>query len=172
MLLYLQMIESESDRNKFEKLYLKYRYLMFSVAIKILNTSQDAEDAVHQAFLYLLENLNKISEIDCTQTRSYIVILTESRAIDIIRKRKRISDNELEEDFLHGKTEMPDTDELGSAISNLPTRYRNVILLKYVYGYSVRETAKLMNCSESAAKSLVFRARTALKEILEKGELL
>lgn len=50
MLIYLQMIESEADKSKFEQLYLKYRSLMLRVAMRILHNEQDAEDAVHQAF--------------------------------------------------------------------------------------------------------------------------
>ena len=51
MLIYLQMIESEEDKSKFEAIYNKYRYLMFSVANRVLNNQYDAEDAVHQAFI-------------------------------------------------------------------------------------------------------------------------
>ena len=42
MLIYIQMIESEEDKSKFEQLYLKYRWLMYSVAKSILNNEHDA----------------------------------------------------------------------------------------------------------------------------------
>ena len=51
MLLYLQTIESPKDKIKFEQIYLKYRRYMFQVASEILQNNQDAEDAVHNAFL-------------------------------------------------------------------------------------------------------------------------
>ncbi|MDD4296801.1 MAG: sigma factor [Ruminiclostridium sp.] len=51
------MIDSEGDKTKFEQIYLKYRELLFYVAIKILRNEHNAEDAVHQAFLSILENL-------------------------------------------------------------------------------------------------------------------
>lgn len=56
MLIYLQMIESEADKSKFERLYLRYRGLMFSVAMRLLSNEQDAEDAVHQAFLSIISD--------------------------------------------------------------------------------------------------------------------
>ena len=51
MIVYLQMIDTPEDRSKFEQLYLEYRGLMFHAANQILHNEQDAEDAVHQAFL-------------------------------------------------------------------------------------------------------------------------
>lgn len=59
MIIYLQMIESDEDKSKFEQLYIMYKGLMFHVAMKILKNEFDAEDAVHQAFLSLIENLKK-----------------------------------------------------------------------------------------------------------------
>ena len=54
MIIYLQMIESDEDKSKFEQLYIMYKGLMFHVAMKILKNEFDAEDAVHQAFLSLI----------------------------------------------------------------------------------------------------------------------
>ena len=71
MIIYLQMIESDEDKSKFEQLYIMYKGLMFHVAMKILKNEFDAEDAVHQAFLSLIENLKKISDVKCPKTRTY-----------------------------------------------------------------------------------------------------
>ena len=65
MLIYLQAIESEEERSKFEQLYSQYRGLMYHVAMKILNNPHSAEDAVHQAFLSIIENLKKIPDVKC-----------------------------------------------------------------------------------------------------------
>ena len=51
MLIYLQVIEPEEDKNKFEDIYQKYRGLMYYVAYKRLHHEQDTEDAVHHAFM-------------------------------------------------------------------------------------------------------------------------
>lgn len=47
MLIYLQTIETEEDKSKFEDIYREYRGLMYYVAYKRLHHEQDAEDAVH-----------------------------------------------------------------------------------------------------------------------------
>ncbi len=46
MLVYLAMIPTEEGRNKFALLYWEYRDLMFYLALRILGSQQDAEDAV------------------------------------------------------------------------------------------------------------------------------
>ena len=53
MLVYLQAIDNPEDRTRFEAMYSAYRGLMFHVANRILQNPQDAEDAVHLAFLGL-----------------------------------------------------------------------------------------------------------------------
>ena len=51
MLIYLQIIETDEDKSKFEQIYETYRGLMFHTAFKVLTHEQDAEDAVHHAFV-------------------------------------------------------------------------------------------------------------------------
>ena len=62
MMIYLQMIDSPEDRSKFEQIYMEYRSMMFHIANRILTNEQDAEDAVHEAFLKIAENIEKIGQ--------------------------------------------------------------------------------------------------------------
>ena len=64
MIIYLQMLEDLSDRDKFTLLYNKYRRLMLYVANQILNNQDDSEDAVHEAFLSIIRNIKKIQDTD------------------------------------------------------------------------------------------------------------
>ena len=170
MLIYLQMIESDEDKSKFEAIYLKYRYLMFSVANRILENRYDAEDAVHQAFVSILNNLEKIKEADSPETRAYVVIITENKAIDIVRTRRRFTGGEPEE-ALHGvEIRLPGDGGLADAMAGLSARYRNALLLRFGYGYGTRELARLMGMTESAVQKLIWRAKKALKKQLERGE--
>ncbi len=53
----MSLIDDEED--KFESIYLQYRYLMLNIANKILRNHHDAEDTVHQAFLSVVQNWEK-----------------------------------------------------------------------------------------------------------------
>ena len=139
MLIYLQLIDDPLDRSKFERLYIQYRSYMFVIANRILKNEYDAEDAVHQAFIAIAKNIHKISESDCTKTKSYIVTIIEHCSIDIYRARKRKPVEELDEGTIGIEFEAPHTSPLADAMARLPAHYRQVILLKYDFGYSNQE---------------------------------
>lgn len=81
MLIYMQIIENDDDRDKFEQLYLKYRGLMYHSAISILHNNEDAEDVVHLAFVSIIENLGKIGAIDSPETRSFCILCCRNKAL-------------------------------------------------------------------------------------------
>lgn len=140
--------------------------------IKILHNEQDAEDAVHMAFIKIAENIKKIDVLDCPKTRSYIVTIVEHKAIDIYRKKSRHKESEYLEE-VNGLEVTYDGDNLlTKSILNLPARYREVILLRYYHGYSVREIAALFEISLAAASKLDQRAKKKLKELCEKEGIL
>ena len=60
MIIYLQMLKTEEERCVFEHIYRQYGALMYHVAYQILGSVQDTEDAVHQAFVSVAENISKI----------------------------------------------------------------------------------------------------------------
>lgn len=88
MLAYMSLIDSPNDRVNFELVYQTYRNLMFFIAYKILNNPQDAEDAVHTAFIKIAENMSKIEVAVCPKTKAFVVTIVENTAIDLYRKKK------------------------------------------------------------------------------------
>ena len=78
MLVYLQMIDSPEDESKFEVLYKEHRDYMYRVAFNILHNPQDAEDAVHHAFVKVAENIKKIYEPKCLKTGGISLLLSET----------------------------------------------------------------------------------------------
>ena len=172
MMIYLQMIDTPGDRSKFEFLYMEYRGLMFHVANKILHNEQDAEDTVHQAFLKVAENIEKIGDPKCPKTQGYIVTIAENKAIDLYRRRQKRQVVELSDD-LPGVTAIYEGENtLAACILKLPARYREVILLRYYQGYSVKEVAAILGLSLSAASKLNQRAKNRLRELYEKEDRL
>lgn len=172
MLVYLQMIETPEERSKFEQLYLEYKNIMFYVAFNILHNEQDAEDAVHQAFVKIAENIKKIGEPRCPKTRSYIVIIVERKAIDLYRKRKNHPTAELNHELAGIDVPYEGDDAVSCCILKLPARYREMILLRYHHGYRVREISNMLGISLPAAIKLDQRAKAKLRELCEEEGLL
>lgn len=170
MLIYLQMIETPEERYRFEQLYYKYRSLMFHVANQVLNNESDAEDAVHHAFMAIIDHFEKISEIDCPKTRGFVVTIVERKAIDIYRSKNRKNALPFEEyinvpseDLIHSAVE---GSEISAAIASLPTKYRELIMLKYDSGYSDKEIAAMMKMSVENVGRTIRRAKAKLYSIL------
>ena len=172
MLLYLSMIESDGDRSKFEIIYEEYSGLMYRLAMQILHQQEDAEDAVHQAFVSIIENLSNISDPKSPKTRAFAVIITERKAIDIVRGRAKISQAEFDETAFGVAVPLTGEDNgLADAILSLPAIYREIILLRYHYGFSTREIARILDMTDSAAQKTLWRAKKRLERILNGGDV-
>lgn len=174
MLIYLYMIESEDDRSKFEIIYREYRDLMLYIANRILGDTKDSEDVVHQSFIKLIDVLGKVEEPRCHKTRALVVTVVERTAIDLYRRRRRENTVSLDEEYIN----VPDTAQvdavddradLAAAMASLPTRYREVLLLRYDSGFSNREIAGLLSMSEENVRKTIQRAKDKLGRTLEEA---
>lgn len=167
MLIYLQMIESADDKVKFETLYQAYSDYMYRVALAILRNVQDAEDAVHYAFVKIAENISKIEDPECLKTRGYIVTIVRNASIDIYRK-KRKHPNVMYLDAISGvSVEYDKDDTLVNCILKLPERQRSVITLKYYHGYELKEVAKMLDITYANALKIEQRAKAKLRAMCE-----
>ena len=173
MIVYLQMLETSEDNVRFESLVHTYKNLMFYVANQILNNDHDAEDAVQQAFFTILKNFDKISEIKCPQIRSFVVTIVERKAIDLYRSKNRNAVVSFDEEYVNVPVPA-DADavstrtDLARAIALLPTRYRELLLLKYDSGYSEQEIAAMCSMTPANVKKTIHRAKKKLEVLLER----
>lgn len=154
--------------SEFEKLYMKYRNVMFSVAFRILQNEQDSEDAVQNAFMYVFQHPEKIKSIENPKTKGFLIIISESKAIDIYRSRmtrREVMDDELLENLLAKDTLSPS--ELASYIVKLPKRCREIIILHFYYGFSIAEIAKMQNATYEGIRKLLSRTKKKLRKMIE-----
>lgn len=169
MLIYLQMIESDEDKSKFEAIYEEYRGLMFYVAYERMKHIQDAEDAVHHAFVKIAENIKNIEPVS-PKTKQLVVTIVDNRVTDVFRVRGRnpvvTYDDEVGSNFV---AEIEGEDLLTQCILKLPEHQRTVILLKYKHGYSLREISKILNISLPWAQKIDQRAKKKLAELYREG---
>ena len=172
MLVYLQMIETQEDKGKFEVLYEEYKGLMYHIAYQILQHDQDAEDAVHNAFVTIAENMQKIYAPVCPKTKSYIVTIIESRAIDIYRHKQRHQAASLDDVTVGIQAEYTGKDGVAKCIAKLPPRYRHVLVLKHQLGFHNREVAKVLKITEANAIKLDQRAKARLRELCQEEGIL
>ena len=172
MLAYMSLMDSADDKSKFERVYQSYKGLMFYTANRILNNPQDAEDAVHTAFVKIAENISKIQEAVCPKTKVFVVTIVENTAIDLYRKKKRLNIIDFPEGLPEAPVDLDGGTMLAACMARLPVRYRQVLLLKYSYGFSNKKLAKLLGVTEANAIKLGQRAKEKFQEICEEEGVL
>ena len=172
--LYLSMIDTPEEKDKFRELYETYKQDMFAVAYGILNNVEDAEDAVSQAFFSIAENFTKISQIDCHDLRSYVVIIIRNAALNIYRKNKTERSHSIAVGYDLSKyiEKYPDSDYslMVSSINELSQDDREILMMYRYYGFTAKQIGKQLDISEDAVRKRVERAKEKLREILEKGD--
>lgn len=166
----MAMVDSPEDKRKIEKLYEKYNRLMYVVAFNILKRSEDAEDVVMETWEKVIVHLDKIKKIDCQETKSFLVIVTERTAIDLYRKNKKrgrvlIALPEYEEaPFFATREKKFENVELYHVMRNIPKKYAEVLILHYIQELTGKEIAKLFDMKEDVVMKRLSRGRKLLRE--------
>ena len=180
-MLAFSIIQNEQDRVKTIKLYNKYKNLMFKEAYAILKRTEDAEDAVSESFIRIINNLHKIDEFDHLTTAGFLVIICRNVAKSMVNKE--IKKQEFEEP-LDENTYIPEdpffpenfvisletSEMLSKIIYSLDEIYSDVFILKHFNGYSLDEISELLGLKKETVKKRLQRAKEMIiKQLKEKG---
>ena len=165
---YLQMLDTPEEKNRFEQIYLKYRGLMYHVADSILHNRQDAEDAVHNAFLRILKKFSKFQNTPAKDLAPQIVVIARNEAISLLRKRKDTDPLEDWGGFAETAEEVSDYHALVDTFTRLPQTYRAAMEMKLLLGYSDGEIAAKLGLSKKAVSVRISRGRQLLRDIVER----
>ena len=177
--IYLALIDLPSDKEKFTQIFSAYKGRMFSVAMKILHNAALAEEVVQDSFLKIAKIISSFSDPVCSKTASLIVIIVRNTSYDCLRKEKPGSTVPFDEAIeTTASLNMPDiTDVLSDGIgdvmdiiSSMDKLYKDVIKLKYIYGYSNAEISELLNISAKNTEMRIYRAKLILKNKLEEKD--
>lgn len=177
MLLYLSMLDTQEEKDKFTLVYEQYRQFCWYVAYQLLGDTHLAEDAVQEAFLALTRHLDKVEDVDSPKTKKFLMTIVKSKAIDILRKNRGevYASEDVSFDLPDPSSDLLDQyitkenyDYLISCILELDEAYRVVFEYKYLHQMSDTEIAKLLDISPKLANVRFYRARKKLQEMLEK----
>jgi len=158
-----------------------YSDRLYTLLVRILRSREEAEDALQETFLTMIEKIPSFRGTSRLYTWLYR-IATNIALMKLRREQKikRISIDEqaVSERIHHGGMipfpEFPDEnitnaelkEELDRAIDSLPAHYRSVFVLRDIEQLSVRETAKILGISEDNVKTRLRRARMFLRDRL------
>ena len=154
MLIYLTMLEDSSDKEWFAKLYDANYRKMYGVVYGMLENRYDAENAVNEAFLSIIERKEYYRGLNDSQALGLCIIIAKNKAIDILRKKKHFTDADVLEyvvecEQAHNPEDVAlireRREEFRRLLGLLPEALSATLVLKYYYGYSNREISKILN---------------------------
>jgi len=164
----------DGERKALSELYKLYSRAMFNVSMRILNSREDSEEALQDAFT---EAFMKLRTFRYESTfGSWLKRIVINRSINLALKRKMVfaGEDELKnipadnnEDRDHEKIQY-EVSQILKAMESLPHGFRIVFSLYMIEGYDHEEIAGILNISESTSKSQLHRAKIKIKEIILK----
>ena len=174
MFLFFATIEDIETRSKLEIIYEKYSKPMFYKAFDVLKNRSDAEDAVQEAFMRLLKNIQIIKDPQSPEMKGLVMVIAENCAIDIYRKRNRLKEVELDEMSVPDirEVEYRGENQIVAEIMRLNPKYTEILLLRYFHELEYYEIASCLNITEVNARQLLKRAKDKLEKLCEKKGLL
>jgi RNA polymerase sigma-70 factor, ECF subfamily len=168
-------IEAAAAELDLPALVAEYSPLLFRVAYSVLRNAAEAEDAVQDAFVRVLEHRRSI--MDVRDPRAWLVRIAWNLALDRRRRVKPAQMDDLQAAALASPgvsadlalSQARETAAVLRAIDRLPEPERQALLLTTLEELTTPEVASIMGRSESGVRALVFRARARLRERLGKA---
>ncbi len=172
----LLQLSSAGNSEAYGQLFMNYYVALVRFAWPMLGVQEDAEDAVHDAFLKSWTRLHRFDP-EKGQYSTWIFAIVRNCCLDKLRQRKKCGPASDFADFdidvrpdravvdpaqvaLHRDCQ----DEILRLVSFLADKYRETIILYYWNELSVREIADITQTSESNVKSRLGRGRRQLAE--------
>jgi RNA polymerase sigma-70 factor, ECF subfamily len=165
----------------FRPLVQRYQRLAFSVALRMLGSRADAEDIAQQAFVDAFNALERFDGEGRQHAFStWLLRIAVNRSKDVLKSKRR-TEQPLEHEVGGSEAAFaydPPTPEanacsgesrarLEMALLKLPTKYREVLVLKDAEDLSYDEIRAILQLPITTLKIRVVRARAMLREIVE-----
>lgn len=174
----IERAQSNGDPEAFDGLYLLFADRIFRYLLARLGRVEIAEEIVSQVFLHLMEKIDRYQiapKDNATIFPAWLYRLAHNKMIDVLRKMQRREHVGIEQaelvaepkSLLDVVEEQIDFEQLLRTLKLLNEQQRQVLLLRFVEGFSIAETAQILQKSEGAIKALQHRSLENLRRYLQ-----
>ncbi|HET9060576.1 MAG TPA: SigE family RNA polymerase sigma factor [Acidimicrobiales bacterium] len=161
------------DTQAFEQMAALARPQLVRVAHSVTHRHEDAEDAVQSSLLKAMGAWSRVESQENWRQQAYVRQIVVNTCRSGWRKwGARVSVGEMPELSQSARTDaVDDRDLVRQALMRLPTRQREILVLRYFEDLSEAEIAARVGCAPGTVKSSAARALKSLRDILaEQGE--
>jgi len=152
---------------------------VFSLLLRLTGNHADAEDAAQEVFIRTYKSLHTYNSQ--YPFLPWLLAIAHNRAMDILKSRKpgllSIDDPEnpvdiedpvqISEQFEHNF----EAGEMWRAVGTLPPLYQEALMLRHQQDFTYSEMSVIMKLPLGTVKTMLFRARQALKTMVFSGRL-
>lgn len=176
---------SEGDQQAFELLVERYRQRVIGVLFHLVGNADDADELAQEVFLRVFRSRRGYKPT--AKFSTWLFTIVNNLALNAIRNRKRkatniastesgplgarpmellaVSPSGASPSRVFAREEMAEI--VRQAVAQLSEDQRMAVMLHRFEGMSYKQIGDVLEKSEMAVKSLLSRARTSLREILE-----
>lgn len=166
----------KGEEEAFAFFYRLYASPLWAHLLKMLGNEETAQEILQETFVLVVRKLDFYEPRQGTENgfRSWVYRIATNRAIDEIRKRKKQAQLNQNEEAAQNNDPFILVEHSSTAkmverlVGQLPAKQRTFLHLKVVEEMNYKEIADICGCNVNAVKQGIFRARTNLKELLEK----
>ncbi|HDO28278.1 MAG TPA: RNA polymerase sigma factor [Bacteroidetes bacterium] len=158
----------KNDRVAQKVLYDQYKTQMYTLAYRITNNFEDANDVLQEGFIRVFENLKSFK--GKSKLGTWIHTIMARAALKKIKNRIYFDElTEVEQQELIDWDSISDVQYLEKAIASLPDGYRSIFTLFEIEGFKHREIAEMMDISVSTSKTQLHKAKRMLQDKLKEN---
>jgi RNA polymerase sigma factor (sigma-70 family) len=172
----------QGDNEAFKKVIDEWQDMVYNTALGIIQNEDDADEITQEVFIQVFQSIKSFK--GDAKISTWLYRITISKALDYLKKQQRKkrfgfvdyfwsgNKNEVDEakEFYHPGVAMENKEmasQLFKAMKQLPNNQRIAFTLHKLEAQKYGEIAVIMNISLQATESLIARAKTNLKKIVQ-----
>lgn len=175
MIIFLFSVLNDEQRVLVEEIFHEHHIHFQRISFHIVKSEEAAEDVVSTAFVKIMDNIEKLSDLPRPQMTAFCVAIVKNASIDMLRQLQKsvhidywdnISDedtDDIEDECIHDA----DVHRLTVIIDQLEPDERHFIYLRYTLEMGYREIGELLNISADTAKKRGQRLVKKLQKMYE-----
>lgn len=165
----------KGDNEAFSVLVSRYKDQVAKTVMGMMGNCMEADDVGQETFIRFYRSIDKFRGDAALGT--YLTRIAMNLSLNEIKKRKRIlslftnnqeNSSEVKRSEAHDNLGRDDIQEVVQlAIQELPPKFRSVVVLRMIEGYSTKETAEILDLPMGTVLSRLARAQQQLKDKLK-----
>lgn len=176
--LVLETLDNEEDQEKAKQLYDCHCVFIANYVRKFVKDPYLTEDIVQETFIRAIRRIDQFDDVVCCKARAFCKIVAKRLAIDHFRETKNfahIDDDQFEQVQFSSSPSLTPADMLVNresyerlldCVCKLPEIYKSVFRLRYIFHYSDKEVAKMLDLTVNTVTVRCYRARKKMQSML------